>query len=328
MPHTHTGTQRSPHRTAPHRNKIITFLSQQHNHLMSEPGAPYMSAWKAKMKNRKPPAMATRRWLILSATMRPPTTASPVQHAWPMMAPAVTPYGSLCAASAMVVIWLRSPHSARKVSTNASRKMGVHTRLSTRRMGPGRATPIFSSTSDTSSTMDALGSLRHAMYSSRNPKNVYSTNAALLTVSWLSRLGTTRPSMVDSTVITDSALSAPARMMKRGWRIAMMAAMMNVSSPSSDTRIMVMDDTNASLKPPCCTRTAAAAGFCSVIEPEPLRLCPVPALTVQITCTSTTSNAVTLYEHFISPDVWSLAPPQTENAAPALTLPPTTKRVV
>jgi hypothetical protein len=41
--------------------------------------------------------------------------------------------------------------------------------------------------------------------------------------------------------------------MKRGWRMAMMAAMMKVSSPSSDTRIIDSDEMNALLKGRCVT---------------------------------------------------------------------------
>ena len=101
---------------------------------------------------------------------------------------------------------------------------------------PGRPAPSFSSTSDISSCMVACGSARHAMYSSRNPKNVYSTNAALFTTLWLMRFGTINPSAVESTVMTASAPMAPAKTITRGCRMAMIAAMMNASSPSSDAR--------------------------------------------------------------------------------------------
>eukprot|EP00964_Phaeocystis_antarctica_P142262 scaffold107507_cov69-Phaeocystis_antarctica.AAC.5 len=52
---------------------------------------------------------------IRLASSLPPTTAMHVQMAWPTIAPRVTPKGSLAAASAMVAICERSPHSARKV---------------------------------------------------------------------------------------------------------------------------------------------------------------------------------------------------------------------
>jgi hypothetical protein len=54
----------------------------------------------------------------------PPSTAAPVQAAWPRQPPSVTPSTSLLAASPMVAIWLRSPHSARKVSVNTSTSTG------------------------------------------------------------------------------------------------------------------------------------------------------------------------------------------------------------
>ena len=98
--------------------------------------------------------------------------------------------------------------------------------------------------------MLALGSARHAMYRRRHPKKVYKTNAHLLTTFWEMRFGTMSPSAVDRTVMTASAPSAPARMMTRGCRMAIMAAMMKVSSPSSETRIMEMELRNASLNPP------------------------------------------------------------------------------
>jgi hypothetical protein len=51
--------------------------------------------------------------LIFSLSTLPPNTAAPVHIACPMMPPMVVPNGSFLAASAMVAIWLRSPHSAR-----------------------------------------------------------------------------------------------------------------------------------------------------------------------------------------------------------------------
>ena len=58
------------------------------------------------------------------------------------------------------------------------------------------------------------------------------------------------PRAVERTVITARAPMAPAKTMARGWRMAMMAAMMNVSSPSSETRIMERELPKASPKPP------------------------------------------------------------------------------
>ena len=79
---------------------------------------------------------------------------------------------------------------------------------------------------------------------------MYSTNAALFTTLWLMRFGTIKPSAVDRTVMTASAPMAPAKTIARGCRMAMIAAMMNVSSPSSDTRIIARLELNASPKPP------------------------------------------------------------------------------
>ena len=59
-----------------------------------------------------------------------------------------------------------------------------------------------------------------------------------------------KPSAVESTVITASAPMAPAKTMTRGCRMAMIAAMMNVSSPSSETRIIERELPKASPKPP------------------------------------------------------------------------------
>lgn len=53
-----------------------------------------------------------------AASIRPPTTAMPVQSECPMMPPSVTPKGSFVVASAIVAICDRSPHSARKVMVN------------------------------------------------------------------------------------------------------------------------------------------------------------------------------------------------------------------
>ena len=66
--------------------------------------------------------MATVRWEILEASMLPPTTASEVQIVCPIVAPIATPTAFLCVASAIVAIWLRSPHSARNVKMNDCHK--------------------------------------------------------------------------------------------------------------------------------------------------------------------------------------------------------------
>ena len=47
----------------------------------------------------------------------PPSTAVPVQSAWPSIAPMVTPYGLYVAARVIVAIWLLSPHSAADASS-------------------------------------------------------------------------------------------------------------------------------------------------------------------------------------------------------------------
>jgi hypothetical protein len=59
---------------------------------------------------------------MCAARWRPPITAAAVHAAWPMIDPTVTPTTSEEAARPMVAIWLRSPHSARKVSTKAFMK--------------------------------------------------------------------------------------------------------------------------------------------------------------------------------------------------------------
>jgi len=56
-------------------------------------------------------------------SMHSVTRVKPVHIEWPSTPPDVTPYGSLCAANAMVAICDRSPHSARKVSTNACQRI-------------------------------------------------------------------------------------------------------------------------------------------------------------------------------------------------------------
>lgn len=63
------------------------------------PGAPYIAARNANVKNSKPPVAATALWLMRFAIRLPPTTASPVQKQCPRIAPTVTPNGFICDAS-------------------------------------------------------------------------------------------------------------------------------------------------------------------------------------------------------------------------------------
>eukprot|EP00218_Dolichomastix_sp_CCMP3274_P010555 CAMPEP_0170144078 /NCGR_PEP_ID=MMETSP0033_2-20121228/13290_1 /TAXON_ID=195969 /ORGANISM="Dolichomastix tenuilepis, Strain CCMP3274" /LENGTH=296 /DNA_ID=CAMNT_0010380559 /DNA_START=74 /DNA_END=962 /DNA_ORIENTATION=+ len=74
------------------------------------------------------------------------------------------------------------------------------------------------------------------------------------------RLGTTTPSNVDNTVITTSAPHAPPSTTNRGCRIAITAAMMNVSSPNSLTRIIEKEDTNECTSPVSSPPALASAG--------------------------------------------------------------------
>lgn len=57
------------------------------------------------------------------------------------------------------------------------------------------------------------------------------------------------PNTTESMVISASADMAPAKTIKRGWRIAMMAAMKKVLSPNSVNNITDIDAENASIKP-------------------------------------------------------------------------------
>jgi hypothetical protein len=76
------------------------------------------AAPEAPGPGRTPTALS----LMCVARWRPPMTAAAVHSAWPAIEPTVTPTTSCDAASPMVAIWLRSPHSARKVRVNALRK--------------------------------------------------------------------------------------------------------------------------------------------------------------------------------------------------------------
>ena len=88
------------------------------------------------------PRTATARSEIMLAMPRPPATAAPVQTAWPRQPPSVTPTTLLLAARPMVAIWLRSPHSARKVSVNTSTSTGDSSpaRAQPRRKASGKRT--------------------------------------------------------------------------------------------------------------------------------------------------------------------------------------------
>lgn len=70
-----------------------------------------MNEWIANTKNKIPPARATCLSEMLEASILPPTTASPVQSACPIVPPIVTPNGSFDDAKAIVAICERSPHS-------------------------------------------------------------------------------------------------------------------------------------------------------------------------------------------------------------------------
>mmetsp|Transcript_7517 Transcript_7517/g.8681 ORF Transcript_7517/g.8681 Transcript_7517/m.8681 type:complete len:213 (+) Transcript_7517:1021-1659(+) len=205
------------------------------------------------MRKRTPPENATVLWEIFAARIWPEMTARPVQRACPIEAPTVIPMGFLCDARAMVVIWLRSPHSARKVSTNASRNMGVQNRLKNLRRALFGTAPTsvpcsFSSTSSNSASIFSLGSARIPMYIKRMPKKVYKIEASLAVVFFVISLGTTNPSPVDRIVIITSALRAPLKTMLFGCRIDIIAAIRKVSSPISDTMIIDMLERNASVR--------------------------------------------------------------------------------
>jgi hypothetical protein len=59
------------------------------------------------------------------------------------------------------------------------------------------------------------------------------------------RSGATWPTRVESTVMTTSAPTAPVQMIRREWRIAIIAAMKNVRSPISVARITAKASPNA-----------------------------------------------------------------------------------
>eukprot|EP00962_Isochrysis_galbana_P007527 scaffold2036_cov115-Isochrysis_galbana.AAC.11 len=110
----------------------------------------------------------------------------PVQREWPMMAPKVTPNGSSAAASAMVAICDRSPHSARKVSVNACSRTARGDRSSKEEspavespLAPDSTSCFFASSSSTSSnSSDAPEPASLASRSIRTPKTRKSSAAA------------------------------------------------------------------------------------------------------------------------------------------------------
>ena len=75
---------------------------------------------------------------------------------------------------------------------------------------------------------------------------MYYTNAHLFTTFGEMSIGAITPNAVDKTVMIANALRAPDKTIARGCRIAMIAAMMKVSSPNSATNIIANEDTNAS----------------------------------------------------------------------------------
>ena len=94
-------------------------------------------------------------------------------------------------------------------------------------------------------------------HSRRAPKKVYRTHAARFTIDLVTSSGATMPKHVLSTVMIASAANAPVNTMLRGCRIAMMAAMMNVSSPISLTRICTQGTRGGKTdQPKACTVAA------------------------------------------------------------------------
>ena len=77
------------------------------------------SADRANTRNTTPPIIVTVLTDILVAINRPPITAKPVQNAWPSTPPRETPRAFSLAPNIIVVNWLRSPHSAKKVMVKA-----------------------------------------------------------------------------------------------------------------------------------------------------------------------------------------------------------------
>ena len=63
-----------------------------------------MNECTANTRNNIPPIIATVFSEILAASNLPPTTANPVQKAWPISPPRITPITFLDAANAIVAI--------------------------------------------------------------------------------------------------------------------------------------------------------------------------------------------------------------------------------
>mmetsp|Transcript_39084 Transcript_39084/g.93376 ORF Transcript_39084/g.93376 Transcript_39084/m.93376 type:complete len:237 (+) Transcript_39084:162-872(+) len=203
--------------------------------MMRSQSAPMMAPCTAKQRKSTPPAVTTMRSEMCSASTRPPSTASVVQHEWPMMPPSVTPKGSLAAASAMVEIWDRSPHSARKVSVKAWMAMAQLffslALLSLRLCST-------SSSSSLGPTPPPLRSIWKASRRSLMPKYTKSPTAAQCVYSRGISFGSTRPMVALSAVMAASAPAAPKKTARRSCRMASSAAMKKVLSPSSVTRII------------------------------------------------------------------------------------------
>lgn len=70
------------------------------------------------------------------------------------------------------------------------------------------------------------------------------------------------PNTTESTVIKAKAVMAPVKTTKRGWRIAIMAAMKNVLSPNSVNKITEMDAVNASKNPVLTGEPLVESAFC------------------------------------------------------------------
>mmetsp|Transcript_26409 Transcript_26409/g.45171 ORF Transcript_26409/g.45171 Transcript_26409/m.45171 type:complete len:299 (-) Transcript_26409:73-969(-) len=199
----------------------------------------------AKMMKRAPPTRSTVRSEIEEASSLPPMTAAPVQQACPMVAPRVTPKGSRAAPRAIVAIWERSPHSARKVRVKACSMILLIESVSffacsspvseAASSSAGVSSSFFinsPSTSSSSSEAPACSMLKPSR-SILTPKKRKRAPAAYC-VYWRGmRSGATWPTRVERTVITASAATAPLHTTKRECRIAMMAAMKKVRSPIS-----------------------------------------------------------------------------------------------
>ena len=80
---------------------LFLFYFQEFVH---ECSGPNKNECTANAKNKHPPIVATAFSDILAASILPPTTATPVQKAWPARPPNTTPKGFLEAARAIVAI--------------------------------------------------------------------------------------------------------------------------------------------------------------------------------------------------------------------------------